>query len=56
MLVAFILTLTLLPAWFGVFGLPAAWQPGSRPLHFGLDRLRPWRIKTLGVLRRSGTG
>jgi hopanoid biosynthesis associated RND transporter like protein HpnN len=42
MLIAFVLTLTLMPAWFNVVGLPRPWQkPAAGRLHFGLDRLSP---------------
>ena len=42
MVIAFILTMTLIPAWFSVFGMPAPWRAaGAGKLHFGLDRLRP---------------
>jgi predicted RND superfamily exporter protein len=42
MVIAFILTITLIPAWFSVVGMPAPWRPaGAGRLHFGLDQLPP---------------
>ncbi len=41
MLIAFILTMTLIPAWFAVWGMPRPWQPGAQRTHFGLDQLSP---------------
>ena len=40
MLIAFALTLTLIPAWFTVLGMPQRWRPSAKT-HFGLDRLNP---------------
>ena len=42
MVIAFVLTLTLIPAWFSVVGMPSAWRSTeSGRLHFGLDKLQP---------------
>jgi hypothetical protein len=55
MLIAFILTLTLMPAWFALVGMPRPWQasaPGR--LHFGLDRLSPPVVLVTALLLALG--
>jgi len=57
MVIAFIMTVTLIPAWFSVVGMPAPWRPaGGRRLHFGLDRLRPNTVLVITVLISLGAG
>ena len=42
MVIAFFLTVTLIPAWFSVVGMPSPWRAGDRKKqHFGLDQLQP---------------
>lgn len=53
MLIAFVLTITLIPAWFSVFGMPKRWQ-GSNTLHFGLDRLNPVAVLSATVIIAAG--
>lgn len=53
MLIAFVLTLTLIPAWFSVFGMPQRWR-GSKKLHFGLDRLNPLAVLTATGIVAAG--
>jgi len=51
MIIAFVLTLTLIPAWFSVIGMPAPWRAADGgKLHFGLDRLRPNTVLIVTVL------
>jgi len=51
MLIAFLLTITLLPAWFAVIGMPGPWHgSGSKKLHFGMDQFAPSTVLLLTVV------
>jgi len=49
--IAFVLTMTLLPAWFALFGMPAPRQgTPSSALHFGMDQFKPTTVLVLTLV------